>query len=113
MLPSFDCTCEGDLPPSRLMSARPEKQQREHCKSQNADASAHTMPNDQYRLSEVIHRRGGGPRGITRRPDGELSDGGHGARRLQPRRPAAVRCSAWLGDWLWFKTLPLMLKLLL
>src|SRR5437867_10234588 len=27
----------------------------------------------------------------------KLSDGGHEARRLQPRRPAAVRCSAWLG----------------
>ncbi len=27
----------------------------------------------------------------------KLSDGGHKARRLQPRRPAAVRCSAWLG----------------
>src|ERR1700752_299848 len=29
--------------------------------------------------------------------DPKLSDGGHEARRLQPRRPAAVRCSAWLG----------------
>jgi hypothetical protein len=27
----------------------------------------------------------------------KLSDGGHEARRLQLRRPAAVRCSAWLG----------------
>ena len=27
----------------------------------------------------------------------KLSDGGHEARRLQPRRPTAVRCSAWLG----------------
>src|SRR5216683_6662007 len=27
----------------------------------------------------------------------KLSDGGHEARRLQPRQPAAVRCSAWLG----------------
>src|SRR3954451_5700054 len=27
----------------------------------------------------------------------KLSDGGHEARRWQPRRPAAVRCSAWLG----------------
>src|SRR6266576_7078625 len=28
---------------------------------------------------------------------GKLSDGGHEARGLQPRRPAAVRWSAWLG----------------
>src|SRR5207253_2211200 len=27
----------------------------------------------------------------------KLSGGGHETRRLQPRRPAAVRCSAWLG----------------
>ena len=27
-----------------------------------------------------------------------LSDGGHEARRLQPRCPAASRRSAWLGD---------------
>ena len=30
-------------------------------------------------------------------PRPKLSDGGHGARRLQPRRPAAVRRSAWLA----------------
>jgi hypothetical protein len=28
-------------------------------------------PNDRYRLSEVIHRRGGGPPGSPRRPAGE------------------------------------------
>src|SRR5947208_13271996 len=27
----------------------------------------------------------------------KLSDGGHEARGWQPRRPAAVRCSAWLS----------------
>jgi hypothetical protein len=28
----------------------------------------------------------------------KLSDGGHETRRLQPRWPAAVRCSRWLGS---------------
>jgi hypothetical protein len=29
------------------------------------------MANDQYRLSEVVHGRDGGPQGISRRPGGE------------------------------------------
>jgi hypothetical protein len=32
---------------------------------------------------------------LTERP--KLSDGGHGAHELQPRWPAAVRWSVWLG----------------
>ena len=28
----------------------------------------------------------------------QFSEGGHEARRLQPRRPTAVRCSAWLNE---------------
>ena len=42
-------------------------------------------------IMPFVHRM----RVATQRP--KLSDGGYGARRLQPRRPAAVRCSAWLG----------------
>jgi len=35
------------------------------------------------------------PHGVCGRPTTqELNDGGHEARRLQPRRPAAVRCGA-------------------
>src|SRR5215211_1649086 len=41
----------------------------------------------------LLFRAGG--RVERQRP--KLSDGGHEARRLQLRRPATVRCSAWLG----------------
>jgi len=33
----------------------------------------------------------------------KLSDGGHEARRLQPRRPAAVRCSDGMGSSRFFR----------
>src|SRR5258708_3589035 len=47
---------------------------------------------DKTGIVALIHRmRVGTPN------DPKLSDGGHEARRLQLRRPAAVRCSAWLG----------------
>ncbi len=46
-------------------------------------------------VSPTVHHVSDNVLGAAERP--KLSDGGHEAHRWQPRRPAAVRCSAWLG----------------